>query len=67
MLQGTVSEFDARDGVGLIESDDGKIVLFNTRNLQWDDPDALTVGVRVLFHSLNGELGPHADLVRICE
>ena len=63
MMQGTVSDFDAEDGVGIIESDDGDIVFFNTDNLQAFDPELLAIGVRVLFQSHQGELGPHADHV----
>lgn len=63
MMQGTVSDFDAEDGVGIIESDDGDIVFFNTDNLELFDPELLAIGVRVLFQSHEGELGPHADRV----
>lgn len=63
MMQGTVSDFDAETGVGLIESDQGDFVFFNTDNLEQSDPELLAIGVRVLFHSHEGELGPHADRV----
>jgi cold shock CspA family protein len=63
MLQGTVSDFDSESGVGIIESDDGEIVFFNTDNVQTFDADLLAIGLRVLFKSHEGEHGPHADLV----
>jgi cold shock CspA family protein len=63
MMQGKVSDFDAETGVGIIESDDGDFVFFNTENLEAFDPDLLAIGVRVLFQSHDGELGPHASRV----
>jgi cold shock CspA family protein len=63
MMRGTVSDFDATSGVGIIESDDGDIVFFNTDNLDSFDADVLTIGLRVIFQSHQGELGPHADRV----
>ena len=63
MMQGIVSDFDATSGVGIIESDDGDIVFFNTNNVETFDTDLLTIGLRVLFQSHEGELGPHADRV----
>jgi cold shock CspA family protein len=63
MMHGTVSDFDSESGVGIIESDDGDIVFFNTDNVQTFDADLLAIGLRVLFKSHEGELGPHADLV----
>jgi cold shock CspA family protein len=63
MMQGTVSDFDAETGVGIIESDDGDIVFFNTDNVEAFDPDLLAIGLRVVFQSHVGELGPHADHV----
>ncbi len=63
MMQGTVSDFDAESGVGIIESDDGDIVFFNTDNVETFDTDLLTIGLRVVFLSHEGELGPHADRV----
>lgn len=63
MMQGTVSDFDAESGVGIIESDDGDIVFFNTDNVESFDADLLAIGLRVVFQSHEGELGPHADSV----
>ncbi len=63
MMQGIVSDFDASSGVGIIESDEGDIVFFNTDNVDSFDADLLTTGLRVIFHFHQGELGPHADRV----
>jgi cold shock CspA family protein len=63
MMRGTVSDFDADSGVGIIESDDGDIVFFNTDNIEAFDADLLAIGLRVIFHSHEGELGPHADRI----
>jgi cold shock CspA family protein len=66
MVTGTVSEFDTR-GFGLIDSDEGEIVLFHTRSLQEADVTALSVGTRVLYRSREDERGSYADVVRLCE
>ena len=62
-MQGTVSDYDAETGVGIIDSDNGEIVFFNTANVDAFDPDLLAIGLRVVFQSHHGELGPHADHV----
>jgi cold shock CspA family protein len=62
-MQGTVSDFDAETGVGIIESDDGDIVFFNTDNVDDFAADLLSIGLRVVFQSHVGALGPHADHV----
>lgn len=63
MMQGTVSDFDAESGIGIIESDNGDIVFFNTDNVQSFDAELLTIGLRVVFRSHEGKLGLHADQV----
>lgn len=63
MMRGTVSDFDADSGVGIIESENGDIVFFNTDNVESFDADLLSIGLRVVFQSHVGELGPHADHV----
>lgn len=67
MMHGTVTEFDAHGGFGLIDADDGEIVFFNTSNVEAPDAALLDIGVRVEFQSHEERLGRHADLVRICE
>jgi len=64
-MQGTVSEFDAEGGYGIINADDGALVLFNSHNVRLGDPVELQVGVRVEFHARESELGPHAEVVFI--
>jgi cold shock CspA family protein len=63
MMRGTVSDYDAKTGVGIIESDNGDIVFFNDDNVEAFDADLLAIGLRVVFQSHVGELGPHADHV----
>lgn len=65
MLNGFVSEFDPMDGLGLIESDDGDIILFNASNLDVRQLSMLSVGSSVEFAAHEGTLGPHADVVRL--
>jgi cold shock CspA family protein len=63
MMRGTVSDFDADSGVGIIESDDGDIVFFNTDNIDSFDADLLAIGLRVVFQSHEDKFGPHADRI----
>jgi cold shock CspA family protein len=62
-MNGTVSEFDAQAGVGIIEADDGKFVFFNRDNLRFTNSDFLDVGTRVKFQSHESDLGVHADFI----
>jgi cold shock CspA family protein len=62
-MQGVVTEFDKKAGVGLIDADDGGIVLFNRANLRADDARTMAVGTRVKFHAHEDALGRHADYV----
>jgi cold shock CspA family protein len=62
-MQGVVSAFDTDGGVGIIDADDGEIVLFNRDNLRSVDPAHIAVGARVRFRSHEGGLAPHADSV----
>ena len=64
-MHGTVSEFDPKAGVGIIEADDGEFVFFNRGNLQDYDAPVVPVGTRVKFQSHASELGAHADFVLV--
>jgi cold shock CspA family protein len=64
-MRGTVSEFDVKAGVGIIEADDGELVFFNRGNLQDFDAPLLPVGTRVKFQAHESELGAHADFVLV--
>jgi cold shock CspA family protein len=62
---GTVSEFDFNDGLGLIDADNGEIVFFNAANLNTRQASMLAIGSRVQFGSPEDTFGPHADFVRL--
>ena len=66
MEQGIVSEFDARGGFGIIDTEDGRIVFFNKSNLEQPDVAAIDIGTHVQFKWHEAQLGPHAHLVRPC-
>ena len=65
MMCGTVSGFDAHDRVGLIDADDGNILLFSAASLDAQEAARLTIGVRVQFLTCEYGQMPHADRVRI--
>jgi cold shock CspA family protein len=58
---GIISDIDLKAGVGLIESDEGEIILFNRDALPPDcTPHALRVGQRVEFTIEKLEPAPRA-------
>jgi hypothetical protein len=60
MMQGVVCDFDARDGVGIIDADDGEVVLINASNpLQRTEPP-LGPAPRVEFVAHQINVGFHA-------
>jgi cold shock CspA family protein len=67
MLQGIVCDFDARDGVGIIESDGGLVVLFNTDNLEYEEDTPLRPGTRVKFVAHESKVGFHADAIYLAD
>ena len=66
LKQGIVSEFDAKGGFGIIDAEDGHIVLFNKNNLEEPYRAAINICTHVQFKSHESKLGSHADLVRPC-
>jgi hypothetical protein len=60
MLTGTISDFDSVGLFGVIDADDGRLVLFNLRGLDPDFRDRFTVGSRVNFIEQGGDLAPRA-------
>ena len=62
-MHGVVTAFDANDGVGIIDGENGELVLFNSANLRHPDERWLRVGTRVRFVAHQSEHGIHADLV----
>lgn len=60
MLTGTISDFD-KDGLfGLIDADDGRVILFNLRGMEPPFRDLFNVGTRVEFAAQIGNIAPRA-------
>lgn len=64
-MHGVITEFDAKDGVGIIDAEDGELVLFSSANVQLADEHSLRVGTRVTFLTHRSDLGLHADVVHL--
>lgn len=65
MPHGRISEIDAAQGFGRIETDDGRQIYFH-RNSVLDAPfDTLKTGVEVRFSEERGDLGPQASTVHV--
>ena len=60
MSTGTVAEFDVNGQFGLIESDDGQIVLFNLKDASPALRNRFRVGRRVRFVEHREGLAPRA-------
>jgi len=64
MLTGTISDFD-KDGLfGLIDADDGRLILFNLRGMEPLIRDLFDVGTRVEFAAQIGNLAPRASALK---
>ena len=61
MLAGTISDFDAAGLFGVIDADDGRMILFNLRGIGPVSREQFTVGARVNFIEQGGELAPRAS------
>jgi len=61
MLTGTISDFDSVGLFGVIEADDGRLILFNLRGIGPIFREQFTVGARVKFTEQRGDLGPRAS------
>jgi len=57
---GTISEFDPEGQFGLIDADDGHLVLFNLRSLDAARCDQFRIGTRVSFDESPAEPAPRA-------
>jgi len=64
-MHGVVTAFDAKDGVGIIDAEDGELVFFNSANVRDVEEHTLAVGMRVKFVAHESELGVHADFVEL--
>ena len=65
MHTGIVTDLDQADGVGLIDADDGHVVIFNRDSLTQTKLSHLKVGARVAFTEETGELGPRAVVINL--
>jgi len=61
MLTGTISDFDSDGQFGVIAADDGRLVLFNLKNIEPPLRGRFKLGTRVEFIEQNGKLGPRAS------
>jgi hypothetical protein len=57
---GTISDFDINGQYGLIDADDGRLVLFNLWSVERSLRDTFGVGARVEFVEQSGILAPRA-------
>jgi diguanylate cyclase (GGDEF)-like protein/PAS domain S-box-containing protein len=57
---GTICDFDANDQYGLIDTDDGRLIPFNLRNVEPPLRDAFEIGARVKFVEQSGIPSPRA-------
>lgn len=60
MHTGIITDLDRTDGVGLIDADDGHVVIFNRESLVETKLAHLKIGARVEFTEEESELGPRA-------
>jgi hypothetical protein len=60
MLTGTISDFDSVGLFGVIDADDGRLILFNLRGIGPIFREQFTVGARVKFIEQGGDLAPRA-------
>ena len=67
MTTGIVTDFDRKGGFGLIDSDDGQVVLFNLDTLKDVDLPALKIGSRVQFIEQPDPNGARAECIRLCQ
>ena len=60
MLTGTISDLDPEGLFGVIDADDGRLVLFNLKGLDCPEKDGFKVGTRVEFVERSGDVAPRA-------
>ena len=58
--RGTISDYDPNSLVGLIDADDGRLILFNLQGVEPPARDQFNVGTRVQFVERLGSLAPRA-------
>ena len=57
MLTGTIADYEIRDGIGIIDSDDGRILIFS---LAPEERRGIGVGKRVEFNEEETAVSPRA-------
>ncbi len=67
MSTGIVTDFDKKGGFGLIDSDEGHVVLFNLSTLDEQDLPTLQIGCRVQFIEQPDPHGARAECIRVCQ
>lgn len=60
MLTGTVSDYDARERVGIIDADDGRLLIFHGDGVEPGSRKKLGVGARVGFEEEPTPVAPRA-------
>jgi hypothetical protein len=60
MLTDTISDLDSEGLFGVIDADDGRLVLFNLDGIDAALRDRFRVGTRVEFNERSGEPAPRA-------
>ena len=60
MLTGTISDLDSDGLFGVIEADDGRLVLFNLHGMDCGTQTGFQVGTRVEFVERLGGVAPRA-------
>jgi len=67
MPEGTVKWFNDAKGFGFIQSDDGGDVFVHQTEIEIEGYRSLAEGARVTLEVTQGEKGPKAAKVRLCE
>jgi cold shock CspA family protein len=67
MNTGIVTDFDRKGGFGLIDSDNGQVVLFSSDTLDVADLRTLRIGSHVEFIEQHGPNGVRAACLRLCQ
>jgi cold shock CspA family protein len=67
MNTGIVTDFDPKGGFGLIDSDEGHVVLFNLSPFETQDMPALRIGSRVQYIEQPDPHGARAECIRLCQ
>lgn len=67
MNTGIVTDFDRKGGFGLIDSDDGHVVLFSSETLDAEELPTLRIGSRVQFIEQSDPNGVRAECIRVCQ